>query len=292
MPTPAVQPFFDPATFTWTYVVSDPGSGAAAIIDPVLDFDPASGRVSTASAGRIVDYVRAHGLDVQWILETHVHADHLSGARYLQRQLGGRTGIGKHVGEVQSVFGDLFNAEPTFARDGSQFDHLFADGDTLDLGALTGSVWHTPGHTPACVTYLFDGLAFVGDTIFAPDYGTARTDFPGGDAATLYRSIRRILALPSETVLYLCHDYETAGRKEFTCTTTVGAERAGNVHVADGVSEADFVRFREARDRELAAPRLLLPSVQFNMRAACFGPPEANGMQYLKIPVRRAAAEA
>jgi glyoxylase-like metal-dependent hydrolase (beta-lactamase superfamily II) len=283
-----VEAFFDQATYTFSYVVVDPQSNAAAIIDSVLDYDPASGRTSTASADRIVDHVRRRGLDVVWILETHVHADHLSGASYLKERLGGRSGIGNRVSEVQRVFGDLFNAETEFARDGSQFDHLFADGETVRIGNLSAEVWHTPGHTPACVTYVFDGAAFVGDTLFMPDYGTARTDFPGGDARTLYRSIRRILSLPAETVLYMCHDYETENRTRFSCRTTVGEEREANIHIRDGISEDDFVTFRETRDADLAAPRLLLPSVQFNMRGAAFPPPEDNGMRYLKIPVRAA----
>lgn len=289
---PEIEAFFDPDTYTWTYVVMDPASNQAAIIDSVLDYDPASGRTSTASADAVIDFVRKKGLQIDWILETHVHADHLSGASYLKEALGGRTGIGNRVTAVQEVFGDLFNAEAGFARDGSQFDHLFADDEVLKIGGLEGQVWHTPGHTPACVTYVFDGAAFVGDTIFMPDYGTARTDFPGGDARTLYRSIQRILALPEDTVLYLCHDYETATRSEFSSTTTVAEERRSNIHVCDAMSEEDFVSFREKRDAGLSAPRLLLPSVQFNMRGAALAPPEDNGMQYLKIPVRMAAKPA
>ncbi|MGE0624349.1 MAG: MBL fold metallo-hydrolase [Pseudomonadales bacterium] len=289
---PEIEPFFDPATYTWSYVVMDPSSNSAAVIDPVLDYDPASGRTSTGSADRLVDFVRRKGLTVEWILETHVHADHLSGASYLKDVLGGRTGIGSRVVAVQKVFGNLFNAEPAFARDGSQFDHLFEDNEGFRIGGLEARVWHTPGHTPACATYVFDDAAFVGDTLFMPDYGTARTDFPGGDAPTLYRSIHRILALPAETVLYLCHDYETATRSTFCHRTTVAEERADNIHVHDGVSEAEFVAFREQRDSGLAAPRLLLPSVQFNMRGAALPPAEANGMHYFKIPVRPAAPAA
>ena len=285
---PEIEAFFDPATFTWTYVVMDPQSNQAAVIDPVLDYDPASGRTSTGSADAVVDFVRRKGLNLEWVLETHVHADHLSGASYLKAALGGRTGIGNQVTAVQEVFGDLFNAEAEFARDGSQFDHLFADNETIRIGTLRGTVWHTPGHTPACVTYVFDGAAFVGDTVFMPDFGTARTDFPGGDARTLYRSIRRILSLPADTELYLCHDYETESRSKFCSTSTVGDERARNIHVCDAMSEEDFVSFRTARDAELAPPRLLLPSVQFNMRGAALAPAEDNGMQYLKIPVRAA----
>jgi len=284
--TPAVEAFFDQATYTWTYVVRDPESSAAAIIDPVLDFDPASGQASLSSAQKITDFVRANGLSIEWILETHVHADHLSGAGYLQQSHGGRTGIGNLVTAVQEVFGDLFNAEPAFARDGSQFDHLFADDETFRIGGLEGRVWQTPGHTPACITYLFQGCAFVGDTLFMPDYGTARTDFPGGDARILYHSIQRILSLPPETTLYMCHDYGTETRSEFCHRTTVAEELTGNIHVGQGTKEDDFVRLRETRDQALAAPRLLLPSVQFNMRGAAFPPPEDNGRQYLKIPVR------
>jgi len=283
-----IEAFFDEATFTFSYVVADPESHAAAVIDSVLDYDPASGRTGTESADRIVDFVRRQGFEVTWILETHVHADHLSGASYLKERLGGRTAIGNRVSEVQNVFGDLFNAEASFSRDGSQFDHLFADGEKFQIGRLPCEVWHTPGHTPACVTYVLEGAAFVGDTLFMPDYGTARTDFPGGDAHTLYRSIRRILSLPGDTVLYMCHDYETEDRNTFSCRTTVAEERASNIHIRDGVAEADFVAFRETRDAALAAPRLLLPSVQFNMRGAAFPPPEDNGMRYLKIPVRAA----
>jgi glyoxylase-like metal-dependent hydrolase (beta-lactamase superfamily II) len=286
MSTPSVEAFFDPATFTYSYVVADPVTQQAAIIDSVLDYDPASGRVSTSSADRIINFVRSRGLSVAWILETHVHADHLTAATYLKEQLGGRTGLGNQVTKVQDTFGDLFNAESEFARDGSQFDELFADDEEIHIGDLTCRVWHTPGHTPACVTYVFDGAAFVGDTIFMPDFGTARTDFPGGDAATLYRSIRRILALPDATELYMCHDYETDERMDFCHLTTVMEERADNLHIADGVTEEEFVKHRESRDAVLAAPRLLLPAVQFNMRAGHLAPKEDNGMFYMKIPVR------
>jgi glyoxylase-like metal-dependent hydrolase (beta-lactamase superfamily II) len=285
---PDIKAFFDPATFTYSYVVADPASNAAAIIDPVLDYDPAASRTSHCSADAIIEFVRANGLEVEWILETHVHADHLSAASYLQQTIGGRTGIGSRVTEVQQVFGELFNAEPGFKHDGSQFDHLFEDGEIFSVGQLQARVWHTPGHTPACVSYVFDGAVFVGDTIFMPDFGTARTDFPGGDAATLYRSIRRLLSLPDDVELYMCHDYGSATRSDFAFLTTVAEERANNIHIHDGVSEADFIEFREQRDSQLEAPRLLLPSVQFNMRAAHFAPAEANGMQYLKIPVQAA----
>ncbi len=284
---PTVEAFFDEDTFTFSYVVTDPDSDSAAIVDPVLDFDPASGELSTHSAQRLVDHVEQSGLKVQWILDTHVHADHLSAARYLKERLGGRMGIGDRVTRVQEVFGDMFNAEADFARDGSQFDHLFGDGERATLGGLEFRVMHTPGHTPACITYVFDGFAFVGDTLFMPDYGTARTDFPGGDARILYASIQRILGLPPDTVLCLCHDYLPEGRSEYHWRTTVAEERDHNVHVGGGVTEDDFVRFRESRDRELAAPRLLLPSVQFNMRGAQLPPAEGNGVHYFKIPVRQ-----
>ena len=284
--TANIEPFFDPATSTYSYVVADPNTGKAAVIDSVLDYDAASGRMSTDSADQIIGYIRQHNLKLQWILETHVHADHLTAASYLKAELGGQTGIGAQVNQVQKTFGGLFNAEPDFACDGSQFDHLFADDEVIQIGELECHVWHTPGHTPACVTYVFDGAAFVGDTIFMPDFGTARTDFPGGDAATLYQSVQRILALPENTELYMCHDYETDDRADFCHLTTVMEERAANIHVADGVTESEFVAFREARDKVLAAPRLLLPSVQFNMRAGHLAPAESNGQNYLKIPVR------
>ncbi len=284
---PTVEAFFDEDTFTFSYVVADPDSGAAAIVDPVLDFDPASGHLDSHSAERLIDHVQENELKVEWILDSHVHADHLSAARLLKERLGGRMGIGDQVTRVQEVFGDMFNAEANFARDGSQFDHLFGDDERAALGGLEFRVMHTPGHTPACITYVFDGFAFVGDTLFMPDYGTARTDFPGGDARTLYASIQRILALPPDTVICLCHDYLPEGRSDYRWRTTVAEERDHNVHVGGGVTEDDFVRFREGRDQELAAPRLLLPSVQFNMRGAQLPPAESNGVHYFKIPVRQ-----
>jgi glyoxylase-like metal-dependent hydrolase (beta-lactamase superfamily II) len=281
-----IEPFFDPATSTYSYVVADNSTNCAAIIDSVLDYDPASGRLSTESADQLIDYVKEHKLTVQWILETHVHADHLSAASYLKTHLGGKTAIGSQVSQVQKTFGTLFNAEAGFTCDGSQFDHLLQDNEVIHIGDQACQVWHTPGHTPACVTYVIDGAAFVGDTIFMPDFGTARTDFPGGDAGTLYRSVKRILSLPEDTDLYMCHDYETDDRADFCHLTTVQEERASNIHIADGVSESEFIKFREARDKMLAAPRLLLPSVQFNMRAGHLAPAEANGQHYMKIPVR------
>jgi len=285
---PAIKAFFDPATFTYSYVVADPATGKAAIVDPVLDYDPASGKTYRESVDRIIAHVRDERLEVEWILETHVHADHLTGAAPLKEALGGRVGIGSRVTEVQTTFGEFLNAEACFRRDGRQFDHLFEDGESFRIGSLEGKVLHTPGHTPACVTYVIGAHAFVGDTLFMPDYGTARTDFPGGDAATLYRSIRRILDLPGQTRLYMCHDYGSETRKEFAYETTVAEERRDNLMIRDGVTESDFVRAREDKDAKLAAPRLLLPSVQFNMRAGHPPPAEDNGVHYLKIPLREA----
>jgi glyoxylase-like metal-dependent hydrolase (beta-lactamase superfamily II) len=282
---PQVTGFFDPATFTVTYVVADPATGEAAIVDPVLDFDPASGRTSTASADAVIAHVAAHNLKVIWLLETHAHADHFSAAPYLLEKLGGKIAIGEHITTVQNVFGKLFNAGPEFARDGSQFDHLFKDGDTFAIGNLPVTVMHVPGHTPACIAYVVGDAVFVGDTMFMPDYGTARADFPGGDARTLFRSLRRILSLPDATRLFMCHDYLPEGRTEYVWETTVAAEREGNIHAHDGVTEDEFVAMREARDATLAMPRLLLPSVQVNMRAGHLPPPEDNGVTYLKLPV-------
>ena len=283
-----VEGFFDPATSTISYLLLDRASGAAAIIDSVLDYDPKSGRTRTASADRLLARVAELGARVEWILETHVHADHLSAAAYLKAKLAVPVVIGDRIASVQQVFGRLFNAGPEFATDGRQFDRLLADGDTLRLGGLEIEAWQTPGHTPACLTYVVRGggetVAFVGDTLFMPDYGTARCDFPGGDAVTLYRSIRRILSLPESTTLYMCHDYRPGGR-EVAYVTTVGAQRAANVHIHDGVAEADFVAMRRARDAQLDAPVLLLPSVQVNMRAGELPPPEENGTRYLKIPL-------
>ena len=282
---PQVTGFFDPATFTVTYVVADPATGEAAIVDPVLDFDPASGRTSTASADAVIAHVAAHGLKVTWLLETHAHADHFSAAPYLAEKLGGKIAIGEHITTVQNVFGKLFNAGTEFARDGSQFDHLFGDGDTFTIGNLPVTVMHVPGHTPACIAYVVGEAVFVGDTMFMPDYGTARADFPGGDARTLFRSLRRILSLPGETRLFMCHDYLPKGRSEYVWETTVAAERAGNIHAHDGVTEDEFVAMREARDATLDMPRLILPSVQVNMRAGHLPPPDDNGVTYLKLPV-------
>jgi glyoxylase-like metal-dependent hydrolase (beta-lactamase superfamily II) len=285
MSVPDVTAFFDQATFTVSYIVADPATGRCAIVDPVLDFDPASGRTGVASAKRIVGAVRARDLRVEWILETHVHADHLSAAPWLKQELGGRLAIGARITAVQEVFARLFNPGPTFATDGRQFDRLFEDDEPFTIGTLTARAMHTPGHTPACMTYLVGDAAFVGDTLFMPDYGTARCDFPGGDARALFRSIRRILSLPEQTRLFLCHDYKAEGRDEYRWETSVGDQRRNNIHVHDGVAEDAFVRMRTERDRTLAMPRLLLPSVQVNMRGGTLPLPENNGIRYLKIPI-------
>ncbi|HYQ39958.1 MAG TPA: MBL fold metallo-hydrolase [Pseudomonas sp.] len=281
-----VEPFFDPATFTYSYVVSDPDSGQCALIDPVLDYDPAAGRTSHKSADRLIAYVREHGLSVQWILETHVHADHLSAGHYLKEQLGGQLGIGDRISLIQQTFGKLFNAGPEFATDGRQFDHLFSDGEAFAVGGIAARAIHTPGHTPACMSYLIGDALFVGDTLFMPDYGTARCDFPGGDARTLYRSIHaKLFTLPDDTRVFMCHDYKAPGREEYLYETTIAAERAHNVHIHEGVSEEQFVAMRQARDATLNMPVLILPSVQINMRAGELPPAEANGSRYLKIPL-------
>jgi len=282
---PIVRTIFDEPTFTASHIVSDPSTKEAAIIDSVLNFDPASGRTSTASADAILDYVSAEGLSVDWILETHVHADHLSAAPYLKKRLGGKIGIGSHIAAVQETFGALFNVEPEFRRDGSQFDALFDDGAKFKVGEVEARVIHTPGHTPACLTYVIGDAALVGDTLFMPDYGTARCDFPGGDATMLYRSIQKIFALPDETRVYLCHDYKAPGRDAFAWKTTVRDEREHNIHVGGGASEADFVKMRVARDKTLSMPKLILPSVQVNMRAGQLPPPDTNGVRYLKLPL-------
>ena len=281
----AVQEFFDPATYTYSYVVTDPGSKRCAIIDSVLDYDPASGRTSHNSADRLIQYVKDHQLQVDWLLETHVHADHLSAAPYLKRELGGQLAIGENITVVQNTFGKLFNAGTEFATDGRQFDHLFKDGDSFMLGAIEARAIHTPGHTPACMTYLIGDAGFVGDTLFMPDYGTARCDFPGGDAHTLFQSIRKLFALPDATRLFMCHDYKAPGRDDYLFETTVAEQREHNVHVHEGIGEADFVAMRSARDATLGMPTLILPSVQVNMRGGQLPPAEDNGTRYLKIPL-------
>ena len=283
--TPKVHAFFDEATNTITYVVVEPEGRACAVIDSVLDFDYASGRTDTRSADAVIAYVASKNLKVTWLLETHAHADHFSAAPYLQDKLGGKIAIGAEITTVQNVFGKLFNAGTDFARDGSQFDALFKDGDTFTIGALPVTVMHVPGHTPACLAYAVGEAVFVGDTMFMPDYGTARADFPGGDARTLFRSLRRILSLPPETRLFMCHDYLPKGRTTYVWETTVAAEREGNIHAHDGIAEDEFVAMREARDATLAMPRLILPSVQVNMRAGHLPPPDDNGVVYLKLPV-------
>ena len=287
MQRPIVTHFFDEPTNTFSYVVQDPDSSACAIIDSVLNFDYAAGRTDIRSANQIIAFVREKRLEVAWVLETHVHADHLSAAPYLHDQLGGKTGIGAHIVEVQEIFGKAFNAGTEFARDGSQFDALFKENDTFAIGALEGRVLHTPGHTPACLTYVIGDAAFVGDTLFMPDYGTARCDFPGGDARTLYHSIQKVLSLPEQTRLFLCHDYKAPGRELFQHETSVAEQRKTNVHVHDGISEEEFVKMRTERDATLGMPRLIIPSVQVNMRAGELPPAEDNGQVYLKVPINR-----
>ncbi|MFF7058761.1 MBL fold metallo-hydrolase [Achromobacter spanius] len=279
---PHIQAFFDAVTATVTYVVHD--GSACAIIDSVLDYDPKSGRSGTASADRVVDYVRENGLDTQWLLETHAHADHLSAAPYLQRKLGGVIAIGQSIRTVQGVFKQIFNLEPEFQLDGSQFGRLFADGETFQIGKLEATAIHVPGHTPADMAYLIGDAAFVGDTMFMPDVGTARCDFPGGNAHELYRSIQRLLKLPGDTRLFMCHDYPPNGR-DANWQTSVAEQRNANIHVRDGISEDDFVAMRTRRDATLSMPTLILPAIQVNIRAGHFPPPEDNGVRYLKIPV-------
>lgn len=282
---PEVTVFFDEPTNTFSYVVQDPRSKHCAIIDSVLDFDYASGTTQTTSADRIIAFIKEHQLSVTWILETHVHADHLSAAPYLQAQLGGKTAIGAHITEVQHTFGKVFNAGSDFARDGSQFDHLFHDDDRFEIGTLEGRVLHTPGHTPACLSYLIGDAVFVGDTLFMPDFGTARCDFPGGDARTLFKSIQKVLSLPAQTRIFLCHDYKAPGRDHYVHETSVEEQRLLNIHVREGITEETFVKMRRERDATLAMPTLILPSVQINMRAGEMPPAEENGQVYLKIPI-------
>lgn len=282
---PTVTAFFDEATNTISYVVQEPEGSACAIIDSVLDFDYASGRTDTRSADAVVAHVAAHGLRVEWLLETHVHADHLSAAPYLQARVGGRIGIGDRITVVQDTFGKVFNEGTAFQRDGSQFDRLFADGDSFMVGQMRAEVMHTPGHTPACLTYVIGDAAFVGDTLFMPDFGTARCDFPGGSAAVMWQSVQRILALPDATRIFVGHDYKAPGRDAYAWETTVGAQRALNVHVGGGRSQAEFVALREARDKTLGMPRLIIPSLQVNMRAGHFPEPEETGQVFLKVPV-------
>lgn len=283
--SPVVRSFFDEPTNTATYVVWDPATRKAAIVDSVLDFDAAAGRTNTASADAVIAYVQGEGLTVDWLLETHAHADHLSAAPYLQQALGGQLAIGREIIRVQNVFGKIFNAGTDFERDGSDFDRLFGDGDRFAIGNIEAIALHVPGHTPADMAYVIGDAVFTGDTLFMPDYGTARADFPGGDARQLFRSIRRLMQLPDETRLFLCHDYKAVGRDEYFWETTVGAQRVGNVHVHEGVSEDDFVAMRNSRDATLSMPKLILPSIQVNMRGGHLPKPEANGTRYLKIPL-------
>ena len=284
MSTPEVRGFFDEATNTVSYVVSDPATRRAAVIDPVLDYDPAASRTSTKSADAVIAHVREQQLDVDWVLETHVHADHLTAAPYVRNKLGGRIGIGEHVTEVQTTFKGVFNLDD-LETDGTQFDRLFADGETFSVGEVEARVIHTPGHTPGCVTYLIGDAAFVGDTLFMPDYGTARCDFPGGSAADLYDSIQKIFELPDDTRLFMCHDYKATGRDEFAWQTTVAEQRTSNVHVNEKVSRDDFVNMRSERDAQLGMPKLILPSIQINVRAGGLPEPEDNHVRYLKIPL-------
>ncbi|MEZ5884015.1 MAG: MBL fold metallo-hydrolase [Paracoccaceae bacterium] len=282
---PDVTAFFDEATYTVTFVVRDPRSDACAIVDSVLDFDYASGRTDTRSADRVIAHVRDNDLRVEWILETHVHADHLSAAPYIQQRVGGKIGIGDRIMVVQDTFGKIFNEGTEFQRDGSQFDQLFQEGDTFEIGALKGCVLHTPGHTPACLTYVVGDAAFVGDTLFMPDFGTARCDFPGGSAEALYNSIQKILTLPDETRIFVAHDYKAPGRDEYAWETTVAEEKARNIHVGAGRTKDEFVQMRTERDATLAMPRLIIPSLQVNMRAGQMPPADEDGKTYLKVPV-------
>jgi glyoxylase-like metal-dependent hydrolase (beta-lactamase superfamily II) len=285
MNPPNVTAFFDRSTNTISYVVADPATGKCAVIDSLLDYDAASGRTSTASADKLIGFVQSEGLDVEWIIDTHVHADHLTAAPYVRDKLGGKTGIGEHIATVQKVFGEIFNEGQSFHTDGSQFDHLFKDGEAYSVGSIPAKAIHTPGHTPACMSHLIGEAIFVGDTLFMADYGTARCDFPGGDAGTLYDSIQKIFALPNGTRMFLCHDYKAPGRDHFAWETTVGEQKLHNKHVGGQISRDAFVRMRNARDAELDMPRLILPSVQVNIRAGELPEPEDNGVRYMKVPI-------
>ncbi len=285
MYTPQVTGFFDLPTNTISYVVADPVTGKCAVIDSLLDYNAASGRTSTASADKLIAFVKSQGLEVEWIIDTHVHADHLTAAPYVREKLGGKTGIGEQISTVQKVFSEIFNEGQFFHTDGSQFDHLFKADETYKVGSMEAKAIHTPGHTPACVSHLIGDAVFVGDTLFMPDYGTARCDFPGGDAGTLYDSIQKLFALPDETRMYLCHDYKTPNRDTFEWETTVGEQKRSNKHVGGNVSREAFVQMRNARDATLDMPRLILPSVQVNMRAGDLPEPEDNGVRYMKVPI-------
>lgn len=282
---PNVQPFLDSATETWSYVVYDHEGGSAAVIDAVLDFDQASGRTTTDGAEKIVAFVREKDLTVEWVLETHAHADHLSAAPFIREQLGGKIAIGDHIRQVQGIFRDVFNLEKEFLVDGSQFDHLFAEEETFRIGALEGRVIYVPGHTPADMAWLIGDALFVGDTLFLPDVGSARCDFPGGDARKLYQSVQKLLALPEETRMFMCHDYPPNGSREHQCETTVADQKRDNIHLHDGISEDEFVKMRTERDATLGMPRLIIPSIQVNIRAGQMPPAEDNGTVYLKVPI-------
>ncbi len=285
--TPYVKSFFDDTTHTVTYVVQEPEGKGCAVIDSVLDYDAHAGRTSTQSADAVISYIRETNLRCEWIVETHAHADHFSAAPYLKQALGGKTAIGEHIPYIQRVFGGIFNAGAAFKTDGSQFDKLFKDGETFYIGNMPAAVLFTPGHTPACVSYHIGETVFVGDTLFMPDYGTARCDFPGGDATVLYRSVQKLFALPDATRMFLCHDYKAPGRDIFQWETTVGAQRTGNIQIHEGISEAEFTKMRRARDKTLGLPKLILPSIQVNMRAGALPPPEKDGHHYLKIPINK-----
>ena len=284
---PDITSFFDEATNTISYIVCDPNGSSCAIIDSVLDFDFASGRTDTRSADKLINFVKENKLDVQWLLESHVHADHLSAAPYIQMEVGGKIGIGSHITDVQETFGKIFNEGTEFQRDGSQFDKLFVEGDTFHIGQLRGDVLHTPGHTPACMTYVIGDAAFVGDTLFMPDFGTARCDFPGGSSENLFSSIQKILTLPDATRIFVGHDYKAPGREHYAWETTVGEQKKKNIHIKSGKSKEDFVKLRDERDAKLAMPRLIVPSLQINMRAGNMPEPDEQGDVFLKVPINK-----
>ena len=284
---PDITSFFDEATNTISYIVCDPNGSSCAIIDSVLDFDFASGRTDTRSADKLINFVKENKLDVQWLLESHVHADHLSAAPYIQTEVGGKIGIGSHITDVQETFGKIFNEGTEFQRDGSQFDKLFVEGDTFHIGQLRGDVLHTPGHTPACMTYVIGDAAFVGDTLFMPDFGTARCDFPGGSSENLFSSIQKILSLPDATRIFVGHDYKAPGREHYAWETTVGEQKKKNIHIKSGKSKEDFVKLRDERDAKLAMPKLIVPSLQINMRAGNMPEPDEQGDVFLKVPINK-----
>ncbi len=284
---PNITAFFDEATNTISYIVCDPNGSACAVIDSVLDFDFASGRTDTRSADKLINFIKENKLDVQWLLESHVHADHLSAAPYIQMEVGGKIGIGSHITDVQETFGKIFNEGTEFQRDGSQFDKLFVEGDTFHIGQLRGDVLHTPGHTPACMTYVIGDAAFVGDTLFMPDFGTARCDFPGGSSENLFSSIQKILSLPDATRIFVGHDYKAPGREHYAWETTVGEQKKKNIHIKSGKSKEDFVKLRDERDAKLAMPKLIVPSLQINMRAGNMPEPDEQGDVFLKVPINK-----